>query len=158
VHIREYRPQDFNSIWRLDQECFAPGIAYSRFELMHYIRRRGAFTLVAENDRGICGFLVAERRSGIRMQNKPPAAGHIITIDVSQAARRSGIGNDLMAMAERRLSEAGCDIVYLEVAVNNAAALEFYKQRGYAVLQVIPRYYDEKIDALVMGKKLQRGS
>ena len=42
--IRDYRPQDFDELWQLDQSCFAPGIAYSRFELMRYIRRRGAFT------------------------------------------------------------------------------------------------------------------
>jgi hypothetical protein len=43
--VREYQPADFEALWKLDQACFAPGIAYSRRELMTYIARRSAFTL-----------------------------------------------------------------------------------------------------------------
>ena len=153
MQIREYRAKDFSQLWRLDQECFAPTIAYSRFELMHYIRRPGAFTLVVENSDAIVGFVVAECRVA-RGRGQTRYTGHIITIDVSAAARRSGLGTSLMDAAERRLKKTGCDVVYLETAVNNAAAIAFYKLRGYSVLSVIPRYYDGKLDALLMGKKL----
>ena len=46
--LREFRREDFDSLWRIDQACFVPGIAYSRLELAAYIRLRGAFTVVAE--------------------------------------------------------------------------------------------------------------
>ena len=147
MRIREYRQGDFDTLWRLDQECFPPNIAYSRFELMSYIRRRSAFTLVAENGTAISGFIVAERHP----RNQ---AGHIITIDVRSTARRAGVGGTLMDAAETRLQESGCAAVYLETAVNNEAAIAFYKRRGYFVLSTVPRYYDGKLDALVMGKKL----
>lgn len=148
MRLREYRPEDFNELWRLDQECFPPNIAYSRFELMSYIRRRSAFTIVAENEtHAITGFLVGERNA---RQN----AGHIITIDVRATTRRSGVGTLLMDAAETRFREAFCTAVYLETAVNNDAAIAFYKRRGYFVLSTVPRYYDGKLDALVMGKKL----
>ena len=147
MDFREYRPDDFEELWRLDHECFAPNLAYSRFELMSYIRRRSAFTLVAEDGKVIAGFVVAERDA--RRQ-----AGHIITIDVRSTARRTGVGTTLMDAAEARLLESGCRAVYLETAVNNEAAIAFYKRRGYFVLSTVPRYYDGKLDALVMGKKL----
>ena len=147
MDFREYRPDDFEELWRLDHECFVPSMAYSRFELMCYIRRRSAFTLVAEEGKAIAGFVVAERDA--RRQ-----AGHIITIDVRSTARRTGVGTTLMDAAEARLFQSGCRAVYLETAVNNEAAIAFYKRRGYFVLSTVPRYYDGKLDALVMGKKL----
>ncbi|MFB3916542.1 MAG: GNAT family N-acetyltransferase [Terriglobales bacterium] len=151
--VREYRPADFDELWRLDQECFEPGISYTRAELMHYIRRRDAFTLVAEHAelpessaRQIVGFVVAERDRH--------SLGHIITIDIGGKARRHGLGSRLMSAAEQRLVQLGCPAVFLETAVNNQAAIEFYKRLGYYVIKTIPRYYHNKLDALVMAKKL----
>jgi ribosomal protein S18 acetylase RimI-like enzyme len=102
-------------------------------------------TLVAEA-KGIVGFVVADldRRGN----------GHIITIDVLPQARRSGLGTTLMNVVEQRLIAARAKRIYLETAVDNAAALAFYKRHGYAVVGTIPRYYLDSIDALVMEKPL----
>ena len=48
--VRQYRLEDFNTLWAIDQSCFDPEIAYSRYELQVYLRRPGAFTLVADMD------------------------------------------------------------------------------------------------------------
>ncbi|MGC2710974.1 MAG: N-acetyltransferase [Candidatus Sulfotelmatobacter sp.] len=45
--IRDFQSADFETLWRVDQECFPPGISYSRTELKFYLRRRTAFALVA---------------------------------------------------------------------------------------------------------------
>ena len=144
--IRDFRPEDFETLWRIDQECFPPGIAYSRQELKIYVRRRSSFTMVAEAeaDRKIAGFIVAY--GGL--------AGHIITIDVVTAARRAGVGSQLLQAAEARLLEGGSKAVGLETAVDNAAALAFYKRHGYHVVSTWPRYYSNGVDALVMKKDL----
>jgi [ribosomal protein S18]-alanine N-acetyltransferase len=146
--IRDFKPEDFETLWRLDQECFPPEIAYSQEELKIYIRRRGAFTLVAENsaDASITGFIVAHDGS----------AGHIITIDVVATARRSGVGSLLLRAAEDRLREMGSRAVGLETAVDNLSALSFYKRHGYSVIQTWPRYYSTGVDALVLKKELDR--
>jgi ribosomal-protein-alanine N-acetyltransferase len=144
--IRDFKPEDFETLWRLDQECFPAGVSYSRRELNTYIRRRGSFTLVAANsgNNGIAGFIVAY--SG--------PIGHIITIDVSPAAQRSGVGSLLLRAVEDRLRAAGSGAVGLETAVDNAAALSFYKRHGYSVIRTWPRYYPNGVDALVMKKDL----
>ena len=144
--LRDYRAADFEQLWKIDQECFARGISYSRRELEHYVGRPRAFTLVAQAEGKIVGFLVADRDRRSR--------GHIITIDVRPAARRSGLGSALMMAAEHRLAEAGCKIIYLETAVDNAAALAFYKRHGYRIVNAIPRYYLDSIDALVLAKPI----
>lgn len=147
--LRDFRKEDFERLWALDQECFPPGIAYSKAELMHYIRRQGTFTIVAEVEGEIGAFIVGEL---VRQR------GHLITLDVRERFRRNGLGSQLMTAAEMRLREKGCAVAFLETAVNNFAAISFYKRHEYVVLKTIPRYYDGKLDALLMGKKLGAGS
>jgi [ribosomal protein S18]-alanine N-acetyltransferase len=145
--VRDYRPEDFESLWRLDQDCFPPEISYSRMELKTYMRKRGSITLVAaeadDHDK-IAGFIVAHAGR----------TGHIITIDVVAAARRSGVGSQLLLAAEERLRAAGSSSVTLETAVDNVSALAFYKRHGYSVVKTWPRYYSNGIDALVMRRVL----
>jgi ribosomal-protein-alanine N-acetyltransferase len=152
--IRDFNPDDFDALWRMDQECFPPGIAYSRQELKTYVRHRQSFTLVAHEaahdakDGKIAGFIVAH--SAI--------TSHIITIDVQPAARRSGVGSMLLQAAEDRLLAAGSKAVGLETAVDNISALSFYKRHGYNVVRTWPRYYSTGVDALVLKKILQHPS
>ena len=144
--IRDFKPEDFDTLWRLDQECFPAGIAYSKQELKSYIRHQGSFTLVAADgtDGRVSGFIVAH--SG--------PTGHVITIDVISTARRAGVGSLLLQAAEDRLRVEGARAVGLETAVDNLAALAFYKRHGYSVIRTWPRYYPDGVDALVMKKKL----
>jgi [ribosomal protein S18]-alanine N-acetyltransferase len=168
VLLRPARPHDFERLWTLDQQCFPPGIAYSRPELAAYMAARQSFTLIAElvsplghgppgENSGLetlpisggearVGFLVAEIcRRGI---------GHIITIDVAAEARRFGVGSKLLLAAEQKLRGARCRAVRLEAAVDNLAALSFYKRHQYAVVTTVPRYYSNGVDAFVFEKNL----
>ena len=144
--LRDYRESDFDTLWRIDQECFPAELAYSRTELAGYIRRPSSVTLVAELAGKVVGYIVAER-GGRKV-------GHIITLDVRAEARRAGLGSKLMSAAEERLRAQGCPSVLLEVAVSNATAIAFYHGQGYATLATLPRYYNAETDALLLGKKL----
>jgi len=150
--LRDYRPEDFQRLWAIDQQCFAPGIAYSKLELGVYIRRKNSFTIVAEEsiagEEGapILGFLVAEAGRG--------GVGHIITIDVIDRARRSGVGSEMLRKAEERLRVAGSHAVALETAVDNHSAVKFYKLHKYFLVKTVPRYYSNGVDALVLKKDL----
>ena len=145
--IRPFEKADFDTLWRIDQACFDPQLAYSRPEMAFYIRRPGSFTLVAEADAEILGFIVAETRG---------KSGHIITIDVVAEARRAGDGSALLRDAEDQLLRTGARTVALETPVNNAAAIRFYKQKGYFVEKTVTGYYSGQLDALVMAKELAR--
>jgi len=161
--IRPYRPEDFSILWEIDQSCFPPGISYTQFELKSYISRSNAFTLVAEEDSRvkrpdpnefspglggshIVGFLVGERT--------PRGRGHIITIDVRAQARRHRVGSALLNSAEEQVRSWKCSAIRLETAVDNVAALSFYKRHGYDVIKTVPRYYSNGIDALLLEKDL----
>ena len=148
--IRDFKPGDFDTLWQMDQLCFPLGIAYSRPELKAYMRHRGAFTLIAaDSENGtVGGFIVAHGGP----------TGHIITIDVFPSARRAGVGSLLLETAEQKLRQTGCRAVGLETAVDNVAALAFYKRHGYSVIRTWPHYYSNGVDALVLKKRLVRES
>jgi len=163
ISLRDFRPDDFEALWRIDQECFAPGISYSRADLAAYLRRPRAFALVAESSDAhrntsagtasqgqspvlVAGFIVAETNGR--------GTGHLITIDVLPQMRRVGVGSQLLRAAEDRLRTAQCRAAFLETAVDNRSALCFYKVHQYGVMKTIPRYYSDGVDALVLKKDL----
>ena len=149
--VRKYQPPDFPRLLEIDQSCFVEGIAYSEEEMRYFLSMPTAISLVGLQAEEIVGFIIADR---FRPRRASRSMGKIITIDVAPAAQHSGLGTLLMSAAERELKSAGCDYVSLEVAVDNESALKFYKKHGYSVLKVLPRYYLDSIDGLLMGKKL----
>ena len=147
--IRAYKPEDLEALWRLDQRCFEEGIAYSRTELQQFVHLKTAFTLVATPDASdeIYGFIIGHRRRG--------GFGHILTIDVEPDFRQHGVGTLLLQSAQERLAREGCRTMFLETAVNNIAALAFYKRHGYSVVRTLPRYYQATgVDAFLMSRPL----
>jgi ribosomal protein S18 acetylase RimI-like enzyme len=154
LRIRKFEKADFDTLWRIDQACFDPLLAYSRPELASYMRFPESFTLVAVADVGkaaeeIVGFIVATIHQKI---------GHIITIDVLEKGRRTGTGSALLRGAEEHLLRAGAVGVDLETPVNNLLAIRFYKKHGYFVEKTIAGYYSGQLDALVMAKELAQAA
>lgn len=149
--LRKYRREDFERLLELDRACFIEGIAYNADEMRYFLSMPSAITLVGVETDEIWGFIVADH---FRQRRASRSMGRIITIDVAPQARHGGLGTLLLATAEEELKRTGCDYVSLEVAVDNDPALRFYKKHSYSVLKVLPRYYLESIDGLLMGKKL----
>jgi ribosomal protein S18 acetylase RimI-like enzyme len=151
LKVRKYQSKDFSRLLEIDQSCFIEGIAYSKEEMLYFLNMPSAISLVATEQEVIQGFLIADY---FRPRRASRSVGKIITIDVSPMAQHGGVGTLLMTAAEAELKQAGCAYVSLEVAVDNEPALHFYKKHGYSVLKVLPRYYLDSIDGLLMGKKL----
>jgi ribosomal-protein-alanine N-acetyltransferase len=148
--LRAVSPDDFPSLYALDQACFDPGIAWSKAELLYFLRYPGNIGVLAEDESGrLAGFAIAgkQRRQGA-------VFGRLITIDVDSPVRRRGVGHVLLEEIERQLRAAGATAVLLEVAVDNATAQRFYERHGFIRTGRIPGYYLGRIDALVMEKQL----
>ena len=150
--IRDCRAADFDTLWKIDQVCFPPGIAYTQMDLTGFVTRRKAITRVAEfrdeesGARGIAGFAVAQPIRNI---------GRILTLDIMPEARRSGLGSRLMKDCEARLRATGCQQIFLETAVDNEGAIGLYRKLGYQIVRTLPLYYPtHALDAYLMGKEL----
>jgi ribosomal-protein-alanine N-acetyltransferase len=78
----------------------------------------------------------------------------VLTVGVTPAGRRQGVAKALMAAAVGAAREAGAASVFLEVAVDNAAAAALYAGLGFRRAGLRRDYYDRgadgRADALVM--------
>jgi ribosomal-protein-alanine N-acetyltransferase len=151
IHLRSIRPDDLEALFRLDQLCFEPGIAYSREELLTFLELPTAQGMVAEvksdGDGRLAGFAIgalADRQTG-----------HVITLDVAPQFRRRGVGRALLAELLSRLTRAGAHRAILEVDVGNAAAIAFYRRFGFRSRRRIPDYYAPGRAALKMESFLE---
>ena len=146
LSLRPFRGADLDALTAIDQDCFPPGISYTRTELLGFIGQRNAKTWVAEAGEKIVGFVVAERQ--LRQ------VGHIITIDVVKSWRRRGVGARLMEAVEDWVRQQGLRLVYLETAEDNVPAQRFYQERGYEQIETLKDYYARGLDAWLMAKQL----
>lgn len=146
VRVRAFQPEEFEAAYRLDQVCYPPGIAYSRYVLKEFLSLPGARAWIAEEQKELVAFVIVRQVGRDR--------GHVITLDVREDRRRRGIGSKLLKTAEEWLAQQGVKRVQLETAVDNQAAVAFWQQAGYQVLRVLPRYYLDRDDAYQMEKPL----
>ena len=143
--IRAYAPHDFAALYKLDQSCFPRGIAYSKATLRYFLTLSSAECLVALEEDDIAGFILSELDGLL---------AHIITLDVAEPHRRSGVGSLLLNAAENNLFSRGVRTVFLETSVNNHAAVKFWSRHGYIVESRLKRYYLKRIDGYEMRKTL----
>jgi [ribosomal protein S18]-alanine N-acetyltransferase len=145
ISLRSYEPHDFALLYKLDQSCFPPGISYSKTTLRYFLTLASADCVVAIEENHIVGFVLSEEN--------PPLA-HIITLDVVEKQRRSGVGTALLQKLEADLAARGVRSILLETATDNEAAVAFWKRHGYRIEATLKRYYLRKLDAYEMRKIL----
>lgn len=145
VTLRRLIDADFESVHEIDQKCYPREIAYSRREFRWYLRLPGAEGIVAETRDTIAGFILT---AGFER------TGHIITIDVLPEFRRARAGTTLLRAAEESLARRGASEIELETAVDNSAAIEFWKKNGYLTRGILKNYYPGGLAAYAMMKRL----
>ena len=145
--LRSFAPEDLEEMYRLDQICFEPGIAYSRGELRRFLGIPSAVGVVAESSGRIAGFAVGYL-AGKRV-------AHVVTIDVHPSNRRQGLGKALLEELLSRLARAGAREARLEVSVANAGAIAFYERLGFRRGRRLSDYYGLGLDASGMTLKFQ---
>jgi [ribosomal protein S18]-alanine N-acetyltransferase len=103
---------------------------------------------VADDERGIAGFLVARKLVG---------ETEILNFAVRADFRRQGTGTALLAQALKWSESVGAERVILEVRASNLAAIRFYERHGFVVTGKRPRYYAAPIeDALLLNLSLAK--
>ena len=82
----------------------------------------------------------------------------IITIAVNPAVRGKGLGRTLVEAAETEARARGAELIFLEVAQDNTAALALYKSCGYVPIGTRKNYYRRqggRVSAVTMRKDLR---
>lgn len=145
ARIRRGRPQDLETLLAL--ESLFPSDRLSRRGWRRFLSSPRASVLVACRGSEVLGDLVLLRRAG-------SGRSRIYSLVVATAARGQGLGEALVAAAERETRALGGTAVSLEVRADNVAARALYAKRGYREQQALPRYYGDGADGLRLLKTL----
>ncbi len=127
----------------MEKEAFGAD-AYS-FRVLKYLLTYADIFVVAVSDDVLVGYICGEYILD---------RGHIISIAVKNEYRGRGIGSELLNIFIKDAIDRKIREVYLEVAVDNLNAINFYLKRNFHITDRIRGYYRAGTDAYIMSKKI----
>lgn len=94
----------------------------------------------------------------VELEHQVPGSFYINALAVFEPYRRHGIGSALLAIAETRAGNAGCETLSVQVLTENQGAYRLYRRCGYAVADRRPivagERYPDGTEALLMTRAL----
>ncbi|MCR5873995.1 GNAT family N-acetyltransferase [Phenylobacterium sp. J426] len=142
MKLRVAEPEDAPLLAKLHAQAFERPWDTAAF--VRLMAGSGAFGLLAE----------AEAPLGLVLCRALAGEAEILTVAVPPPARRRGVAKALMTAALGLARESGAQAAFLEVDVDNAAAIGLYEGLGFERAGLRKAYYDRgaagRADALVM--------
>lgn len=135
---------DLAQIIEIENASFAAE-AYQIEDFQWAYRKCSELSMVAE---------IAGRIVGYVMTCPLRTRAHVYSLAVAPAYRGMGIGKALFSYTEYRLSERGIGKIELEVKKTNRAGRSFWRQMGFIDVGMIPDFYDDGAEAILMRKSI----
>ena len=145
IEFERMQEIDLQQVMVIEEEAFPDPWHISFFKRELRKRKKATQLYVTRKNEKVIGYIVFY------------IAGdecHILNIAVEIKYRRHGVGKFLIESALEIIRKKDVNNVYLEVSVNNTAALELYKKYKFQVLGVRKRYYSNGDDAYVLRKEM----
>jgi len=150
--VSPLRPSDSRALAELHREDFSR--PWNDGEFAALLGQEAVFGYAAREvgkpKAPMAGFVLARLAAG---------EAEILTVAVSRACRRRGIGRKLMDAVLRELHVQRAEALFLEVDETNAPAVALYRKLGFREVARRPAYYQTpgwpKTDALVMRRDLR---
>lgn len=137
--LRAAGPEDAGALAALHADAFDR--PWSQADIAAVMAGPGALALVVESR----GFILCRAIAG---------EAEILTLAVSPAARRLGVGRALVEAAAGLAATQAAESLFLEVAHDNVAALALYASAGFERVGLRKGYYATGADAVVMRRAL----
>lgn len=141
-------PADAHDMARVHGLAFSPG--WSEEAICALLKSPSVFGLRVDIDADCLGMALVRALAG---------EAEILTIGVSPGARRQGLGQAMIEAIAAFCREGGAETLFLEVAVDNDAAISLYSRAGFVAAGRRRNYYDRgslgRIDALVLRLDLE---
>jgi ribosomal-protein-alanine acetyltransferase len=133
--IEDALVKHLDRLHEIEIECFRDE-AFTKNQIAQLLKEYNCVSLVARVGEIIAGFII-----GMMYVDRKALYAHILTIDVSPAYRRRGIGQMLLQEIEQIFREKGVMASHLEVREDNAAAINLYIKLGYENVGELRNYY-----------------
>jgi ribosomal-protein-alanine N-acetyltransferase len=153
IALRDYRAEDLDAMFRLDEACFAEEFRFSRESMREFAEQPDSIVRVAAKTGGeIVGFVIAHVE-----QVASERRAYLVTLDVAAEWRRKGLAGRLMGEVETWALNTRVPWMQLHVFTGNTGAIRFYERMGYERIRTRRGFYGGRgLDAFVYGKELGR--
>lgn len=145
--IREFKLSDLKRVIEIEEMSFDDPYPPS---ILRDIYNLGAGFLIAQQDNIILGYIIF----WIRFEDE----GHIISLAVDKGYRRQNVGRQLVEMVIEIFQKFDMKNIKLEVRAENIGAINFYRNVGFKEEKLIPGYYEDGEDAVVMNMSLNNSN
>ena len=143
--VRPALPEDLDDLLALETAAFG-GEAFSRRQLRYLLTRARGAVFVAADEGAIAGYLSLLVIHGRRR-------ARIYSLAVDAARRGRGIAGRLIEQALAYAAREGLASVFLEVGVENRAAIGLYEKKGFTRRMRKPGYYKDGSAAFSMVRR-----
>ena len=144
--------EDIVSFLAIERDVYAGDTPWTFSHFEHEIKTNDlAIFLTAEADGKIVGFI------GARVVPEKNSV-HLSNLGVFRTYQRQGIGSNLVKRLAELMRQLGLDSLTLEVKRNNLPAQAMYRKLGFETKEILPGYYENKLDGLWMVKQLAPAS
>ena len=150
MDFRLYKPDDFDALYAIEEECFQPPFRFGRRYMHWLVNAQNSATWIAEGPSGMAGFGIVEWTPSIR-----GLSAYIQTIEVLAASRGQGIGSELLRRIEGSARAAGATTLWLHVDATNMTAIRLYQSQEFVEVGQEKNYYASGRDALIYRKNAQ---
>ena len=146
THIRIASEDDLDALLSLEKICFKEETFHKK-QLKYLLLKAKSIILVAEIKDKIIGSIIILLRKTI-------LNARVYSLNVHPEYRRLGIASSLMDFGMDILRKRGYVYITLEVGINNHAAQDLYRSKGFVVDKTLNNYYKNGDDALHLARKL----
>jgi|SRR5215831_18236434 len=150
MHYRLFQPEDFDSLYAIEEVCFQPPERFTRRYMRQLIASANSATWIAEENRELAGFAILDW-----VQELAGIVAYIPTIEVLSAWRGRGIGVELLHRLESSAIEQSAIGIWLHVDPENAPAICLYERSGYRSRGRADHYYARNRAAVIYAKDLK---
>jgi ribosomal-protein-alanine N-acetyltransferase len=137
--IRNFAPGDLTPVYDIESKSFPD--PYDALFLLNLYQMYPETFFVAEVDGLVVAYVISR---SVRDR------GHIMAIAVDPPFRGRGIGTALMERTMMKMKEMNLKGIWLEVRVSNTRARAFYRKLGFTEKRILPGYYSDHEDAVVL--------
>lgn len=137
VAIRRADVEDLDFIKRLEDRAFSPDDRFSKRRFRYLLSSPNCYAALCFHGDLAIGYGIALKS---RLRNGA-VKGRVYSLAVASTWQRHGVGKLLMDHLERWLAVSRAGFITLEAHGKNRRAIQFYRKRGYDVLETLPGYY-----------------
>jgi [ribosomal protein S18]-alanine N-acetyltransferase len=144
IILRKFSLKDLNRIMEIENASFASDV-FSKNIFLNLYRKCSNLFIIAEISKIIAGYMIT-----CNLYRK----WKVISIAIDPIYRCKGIGSYLANTTFDQLKASSAKSIELEVRITNTEGICFWKSLGFLPLKIIPNYYHNGKDALIMRKLL----